>query len=100
MSSASSNMARAEARPQGAQLGDFIEAYELARAQDGSADLIQFVPERDHPLYSAVARELVRVDLEYGWSRGKPLSLEHYQSLFPDLFQDPRSLGEIAFEEY
>lgn len=83
-----------------ATLDEFIEAYERARAKDDPADLADFLPPADHPLYLAVLRELVRVDLEYGWQRGRPRSLENYRSAFPLLFQDGPSIRDIAFEEY
>jgi serine/threonine protein kinase len=88
------------AKPQRVELSDFIEAYESAQERDGQADLSQFLPPPEHPLYPAVLRELIRVDLEYGWQRGQPRRLEEYQRLFPCLANDPAGLQEIAFEEY
>jgi serine/threonine protein kinase/tetratricopeptide (TPR) repeat protein len=82
------------------ELDQFIEAYESVQARGDRADLEEFLPAREHYLYPRVLRELVRVDLEYGWRRGQPQDLSDYQSRFPDLFQDPESLQAIAFEEY
>jgi serine/threonine protein kinase/Flp pilus assembly protein TadD len=82
-----------------ARLGDFIESYEAAQVRDGSADPADFLPEPRHPLYRAVLRELIRVDLEYGWQRGRPCGLDEYQRRFPALRDDPDGLREIAFEE-
>ena len=64
------------------------------------ADLEGFLPTSEHPLYLSVLRELVRVDLEYGWQRHQPRSLEDYRRRFPALFADPASLEAVAFEEY
>jgi serine/threonine protein kinase/tetratricopeptide (TPR) repeat protein len=86
--------------PHSGELDDFIRAYEAAQAGAGDAHLASFLPAPDHPLYCAVLRELVRVDLEYGWERGRPKRLTDYCSLFADLFRDSKSLEEIAFEEY
>jgi hypothetical protein len=86
--------------PDRGELDDFIRAYEAAQAQAGQADLMAFLPNPDHPLYHQVLCELVRVDLEYGWERGRPKRLEEYQHWFPELFRDPESVQEIAFEEY
>src|SRR5205085_5659837 len=86
--------------PHRGELDDFIRAYEAAQARAGEADLTTFLPDPDHPLYRPVLRELVRVDLEYGWERGQPKRLSEYQGLFPELFRDPEGLEEIAFEEY
>lgn len=82
------------------ELGDFIEAYESAQARNGHADLSQFLPPSNHSLYGAVLKELIRVDLEYGWQRGRPTPLAQYQRRFPDLFRTASQLQEIAFEEY
>jgi serine/threonine protein kinase/Tfp pilus assembly protein PilF len=93
-------MAQVTSTPPGPKLEDFIEAYEATQARAGQADLAEFLPDRDHPLYEPVLRELVRVDLEYGWQRGRPRPLEEYQTRFPELFRQPDSLEAIAFEEY
>ena len=63
----------------------FVDAYEEAQARDGHADLAAFLPEPGHPLFEAVLCELVRVDLEYGWTRGRPVPLEDYLARFPSL---------------
>src|SRR5262249_5324522 len=73
---------------------------EAAREQDPDAALGGFLPPRTHPLYPTVVRELVRIDLEYGWDRGRPTPLDGYRHAFPDVFANPDALKEIAFEEY
>ena len=83
-----------------ADLDDFVAAFESAQARDGHSDLSDYLPAAPHPLYRAVASELIRVDLEFSWKRGQPKRLEDYEPLFPDLFQDPDILEGIAFEEY
>ena len=45
-------------------------------------------------------RELVRVDLEYAWQRGRPKPLDHYRAAFPDLFARPDDVRQVAFEEF
>jgi serine/threonine protein kinase/predicted Zn-dependent protease len=82
------------------ELDSFVEAFEAAQHAQGTVDLRQFLPSPSHPLYLPVLRELVRVDLEYGWEQGRPPSLADYQGRFPELFRDRASLEEIAFEEY
>src|SRR5262245_11832224 len=84
----------------GAELDDFVAAFETAQARDGPVDLAAFLPGPAHPLYREVLRELVRVDLEFGWSRGRARSLEEYRRTFPQLFKDPDDLRAITFEEY
>src|SRR5579885_1046472 len=82
-----------------ATLNDFVEAYEQAQG-DRAVDLAAFLPAEDHPLRKLVFRELVRVDLEYGWRRGSPRSLDEYCRLVPELMADREVLAEAAFEEY
>ena len=81
-------------------VGDFVEAYEAARVRDGFADIPAFLPHPDHPLYLAVLRELVRIELEYGWERGRLRRLEDYRISFPQLFRDRESLQLITFEDF
>src|SRR2546430_2259169 len=68
-------MTAALSRVSGMNLDDIIEAYEAAQRRDGDAPLEQFLTPPDHPLYPEVLRELVRVDLEFGWERGTPRPL-------------------------
>jgi serine/threonine protein kinase/Flp pilus assembly protein TadD len=82
------------------RLNDCIAQYERVQERDGQADLTDFLPPEGHPLYQAVLCELVRLDLEYGWQRGRPLTLDTYQARFPELFADSVSREELAFEEY
>jgi hypothetical protein len=81
-------------------LNDFIEAFETAQARGETPALAAFLPEAPHPLYRAVLSELIRVDLEYSWKRGRPKRVEDYRLLFPDLFEDAAAARAIAFEEY
>ena len=86
--------------PQRSELDAWIEAYEELQAREGDADPADFLPAPDHILYRMALRELVRVDLEYGWQQGRPQSLVAYRERFPELFEDPESLEAVAFEEY
>jgi len=81
-------------------LDDYVRAFERAYARRGGADPAAYLPPDGHPLHAAVLRELVRVDLEYGWERGRPKDLAEYQSDFPGLAADGDGLREIAFEEF
>lgn len=86
--------------PQWLDLEDFVEAFEAAQVRDGNANLEDYLPDSEHPLYRDVLLELVRIDLEYGWQRAQPQPLEAYQQRFPELFQDRDGLRTVAFEEY
>jgi eukaryotic-like serine/threonine-protein kinase len=81
-------------------INELVEAYESAQARDGRAEIGEYLPSSNHPQFLAAVCELVRVDLEYSWKRGRPNRLEHYQGRFPDLFRDKGLVQEIAFEEY
>jgi len=82
------------------ELDGYVRAFERAYAERGGADPAAFLPAGGHPLHAAVLRELVRVDLEFGWERGCPKNLAGYLRDFPSLSGDRRSLREIAFEEF
>jgi hypothetical protein len=93
-------MGRDTAGSSGGLLEDCVEAFEAARVQGEGADFRDYLPEARHPLYRGTLRELVRVDLEYSWRRGRPRRVEDYRSLVPELFDDDTGLRDIAFEEY
>jgi tetratricopeptide (TPR) repeat protein len=93
-------MASGPSPPAWEEIDPFIEAFERSYAREGHADLTAFLPERGHPYYLAVLRELVRADIEYAWRRGDCRRAEGYLSAFPVLGTDPDGLGAIAFEEY
>src|SRR5262249_17944346 len=78
----------------------YVWAFERAYADWGGADPAAFLPPSDHPLHSTVLRELVRVDMEYGWDRRCPKDLDEYLRAFPALSRDRDALGGLAFEEF
>jgi serine/threonine protein kinase/Flp pilus assembly protein TadD len=78
----------------------FVEPFERDAARGVGGELSQYLPAVTHPNYLAVLRELVRVDLEYGWDRGRASRVEEYLVSFPELRTDLSSLTAIAFEEY
>ena len=82
------------------KLDNLVEAFETARAGHGAVDLTKFLPRADDPAYPEVRRELLRVDLDWGWQEGRRRGLQDYLVLFPDLLQDRIAIEEIAFEEY
>jgi eukaryotic-like serine/threonine-protein kinase len=88
----------APARP--GELEELIEAFETAQVRHGRADLAQYLPAPDHPLYLRLLGELTRIDLEYHWQRGTPRRPEDYRLLFPRLFEDRETLRALAYEEY
>ncbi|MCI0681355.1 MAG: tetratricopeptide repeat protein [Gemmataceae bacterium] len=79
---------------------DFLEAYETAQVKHGNARLEDHLPPPGDPLRAELLPELIRIDMEYGWERGRPLPLDEYRRRYPEPFADPDQLGELAFEEY
>ena len=77
-----------------------IAAFEATQHEDGGADLAKFLPDRNDPVYLAVLRELVRVDLEYMWTRGQCRRVDYYRRKFPELFEDLHNVQAICFEEF
>jgi hypothetical protein len=69
---------------------EVVESFEAALAEGRVAHVADFAPTPDHPEQMEILCELVRVDLEHGWERGRPRRLEEYRELFPPLFQDSK----------
>lgn len=76
-----------------------VEAFEAALAAGGSVDLARFLPPPAHPDYLGILCELVRIDLEAGWSAGNPKRLAEYRAQFPELFARRDLADAVAFEE-
>src|SRR5436305_10848147 len=83
-----------------AELAHRVDAFESALATDPDADLAGFLPDANHPLHPAVLGELIRVDHEHAWDRGRPKPLAAYTSRFPAVLERAGLLGAVAFEEY
>jgi serine/threonine protein kinase/regulator of sirC expression with transglutaminase-like and TPR domain len=82
------------------ELEALLRAYERAWLAARRPNLVDFLPPPEHPRYAEALLELVRLDLEFGHDRGEPIGLEEYRLRFPLLFDDPRLLREVVFEEY
>jgi serine/threonine protein kinase/tetratricopeptide (TPR) repeat protein len=78
----------------------YVKAFEAAWTDAGRATVESFVPPADDPAHAAAVRELVRVDLEFGWDCGRPRNVDDYRQAFPGVFADPAALAAVAFEEY
>ena len=82
------------------ELDAYVAAFEAAAAEGTDADPGEYLPPPDHPLYTAILRELVRVDLELAWSRGVRRMVEEYRDRFPDLFLDSATVRDLVREEF
>ncbi len=93
------NMSSLDGDPNRDELDDFVRAFELVYLRTGQAEIAEFLPARDHSLYATVLCELIRIDLEFGWERGRPKTLSEYLRAFPELEHDREGLRAIVFEE-
>src|SRR5262245_22101262 len=63
----------------------FVEAWSGLSDHAKSIDLTLFLPEPGDPLRPAALLQLISTDLEMRWRTGRPISLEHYFDVFPEL---------------
>ena len=82
------------------ELDGWLERFEGEAAAGGTPDPADFLPEPSHPKYGTALRELLRLDLEFAWSRGQERHVEDYRERFPSLFKDHAGLADVAREEY
>ena len=83
-----------------AELAHRVEAFEAALGVDPGADFARHLPAPGHPLYPAVLGELVRIDLEHAWTRGRRKRVADYTTRFPAVLTNSVLLAAVAFEEY
>ncbi len=81
------------------EINSHVDRYETAWATE-VPDLKDYLPQKTHPLFLNILGELIRVDLEFRWTRGYPRQLEEYLDLFSTNQLDDHLIGELAFEEY
>lgn len=81
-------------------IDQFVEAFEQSRGINPQANLLDFFPDSDHPLFADIVTELVRVEMEYSWTDRAGKTVADYQRALPEILADPFMLGQIAFEEY
>ncbi len=88
------------ASQRGLEIREFVEAYEETCATGTEPDLVAFLPSAAHPLYHAVACELVCIELERAFNRGRARSLDEYRARYPDLAALPEHWREIVAHEF
>src|ERR1043166_5791118 len=81
------------------EIEEYVASFEAARARGDEADLVEFAPAPEHPLYRRVLCELIRVDLELDWRRGNPKRIDEYCDQFPELRDDAEAYRQIALED-
>src|SRR5215211_5918408 len=79
------------------RLGAFIQRWEADQSPPPLAD---FIPDGPLALRQLVFAELVKVDLEYRWSRGQPRRIEEYLSEHPRIEWPAGVPCDLIFEEF
>ena len=82
------------------ELDHWICEFERAWQEMGGAALADFLPDKQHPQFARILCELVCIDLEMHWSRGKHKRLSDYRADWPQLFLNESVIRELAYEEY
>jgi serine/threonine-protein kinase len=78
----------------------YIDNYKAAlRADPDAVDIIQYLPPQVGELRQQVLYELVKEDLEYRWSRDKPLPVDEYLRRYPELGTRETVPAELLLEE-
>jgi formylglycine-generating enzyme required for sulfatase activity len=82
------------------QLQQLADRFEAAwRSADG-ADLDPFLPAAGTPLRALVLQELIKIDLEMRWRRGRGVGLEYYLERYPELGPAQNLPAQLIYEEY
>jgi serine/threonine protein kinase/Tfp pilus assembly protein PilF len=81
------------------ELDEFIELFESRRAR-ADIDVADYFPQPQHPRFTEIVVELLRVELEFAWNEGARDLVERYRRTYPRLLAEPANLVPLAFEEY
>ncbi|MFO0942949.1 MAG: protein kinase [Pirellulales bacterium] len=82
------------------ELDSFIVKLERAYVKTPGlpVEISQFCPEPNHPRYSAIVGELIRVDMELATAAGRVPSIEYYRSRFGTLVDDESLSDQLVAE--
>jgi serine/threonine protein kinase len=82
------------------RLQDLIERFERDCADAFPRDPAAYLPELGDPLRELLLDEILRIDLELHWRKGKGKRIEVYLERFPELARREGRLIELIEEEY
>ncbi len=82
------------------ELDNFVMKLERAygSAQCSPVEITQFCPSSDHPRYSTIVLELIRVDMELAAAAGRVPSLDYYRLRFGHLVDQDLMRDQLAYE--
>lgn len=82
------------------ELDNFVMKLERAygSAQGSPVEITQFCPSSDHPRYSTIVLELIRVDMELAAAAGRVPSLDYYRHRFGNLVDQDLMRDQLACE--
>ena len=82
------------------ELEELASKLEEAWKKGGAVDLAALLPAPESPLRKPALIELIKVDLECRWRKGRTDSLETYIDKFPELGRPKDLPAKLVFEEY
>ena len=82
------------------KLQDIAEQFERDCADAFPRDISRYLPPTGDLTRTPILDELLRIDLELHWRRGKGNRIEEYLTRFPELTQDRQRLVQLVEEEY
>jgi serine/threonine protein kinase len=82
------------------RLQDITERFERDCADAFPRDPAEYVPDPSDPLRDVILDEIIRIDLELHWRKGKGHRIEVYLERFPELLRREGRLLQLIEEEY
>src|SRR5262245_40617182 len=78
----------------------FEKAWQKVETPGEVVDPNRFLPPRGHSLRTIALNELIKIDLEMRWKRGRAIDLEQYLEKFPELGPARDLHAQLIFEEF
>jgi serine/threonine protein kinase len=82
------------------QLQDRADRFAATRQRGPVEDWESFLPESGERLRGLTLRELIKIDLDFGWRNGQGQTLEQYAARFPELGPAGKLPFDLIAEEF
>src|SRR3954470_20616028 len=82
------------------RLDDLASRLETAWNSGAPVDLTALLPAEDDPFRSVALIELIKVDMECRWRRGRSVALDYYVDKYKELGARRNLSPQLIFEEY